>query len=79
MVVKALFRRARARLGFSQIPGAMSQVDEAIEDLVQASELEPTNQEIRQALAKARQLRQQSDAKSRHVYAEMLGGGAAGK
>jgi len=72
LVVKAFFRRARARLGLSEVPGEISQLEEAIEDLKQALYVDPENAELKAELEKAELRQRQADSKGQEVYQNML-------
>ena len=71
LVAKAFFRRAKARIGLSDV-GEISQLDEAMEDLRQALQVEPTNMEIKRELEKVRVRQREADAKNRAVYEKMI-------
>lgn len=72
LVVKALFRRARARVGLSEVPGEISRLEEAIEDLKQALSVEPENAEIKAELERVQSRQREADAKGQEVYQNML-------
>ncbi|KAJ6601386.1 hypothetical protein DFH09DRAFT_1355547 [Mycena vulgaris] len=62
--VKALFRRAQARV-------AMGKLSEAQTDLNEATKLEPANQSVKQELSKVAELIQQSAKKSKTLPADV--------
>jgi len=72
LTMKALFRRARARVGLSDVEGEVSQLEEAIEDLKQALLVQPGNREVQQELERVRVRQQEADSKGKHVYQNML-------
>lgn len=72
LVVKALFRRARARVGLSDVEGEVSQLEEAIEDLRQALLVEPNNQEVKRELEKVRSTQREVDLRGRDMYENMV-------
>eukprot|EP00438_Fugacium_kawagutii_P032680 Skav221341 [mRNA] locus=scaffold1845:57845:58465:- [translate_table: standard] len=72
LVAKAFFRRAKARIGLSDVTGEVSQLEEAIEDLRQALQVEPANGEIKRELEKARVRQHDADDKNRAVYEKMI-------
>lgn len=72
--VKALYRRARARVGISQVSGEVSRLEEAIEDLRQASTIDPSNREVSQELVKVVRLQKEADGKGKQVYEGMMSG-----
>lgn len=72
LVVKALFRRARARIGLSDMRNEIPQIEEAIEDLQQALYVEPSNAEVRRELDRALYRQRETDAHGRAVYQKML-------
>lgn len=72
LVVKALFRRARARLGLSDVPGEVSQLEEAIEDLRQALLVDPENAEVKAEMERAQSKQREADSKGQEVYQNML-------
>eukprot|EP00440_Ansanella_granifera_P042878 gb/GFBE01046488.1/.p1 GENE.gb/GFBE01046488.1/~~gb/GFBE01046488.1/.p1 ORF type:complete len:482 (+),score=130.38 gb/GFBE01046488.1/:1-1446(+) len=72
LVVKALFRRAKGRIGLSDVSGEVSQLEEAIEDIKQALQVEPENGELKRELEKVRLRQRDADAKSQAVYEKMM-------
>mmetsp|Transcript_60365 Transcript_60365/g.141078 ORF Transcript_60365/g.141078 Transcript_60365/m.141078 type:complete len:480 (+) Transcript_60365:62-1501(+) len=72
LVVKALFRRAKARIGLSDVSGEVSQLDEALEDLRRASQIDPACGEIKRELDKVRLRQKEADQKNRIVYERMI-------
>lgn len=74
LVLKALFRRARARVAISEVDGQVSQLEEAIQDLKQALTVDPDNKEVTKELEKALHLQREADARGKQVYENMLQG-----
>lgn len=72
LVVKALFKRAKARIGLSDVSGELSQLEEATDDLRQALLVEPENAEVKSELDKVRVRQMSVDDKSRAVYEKMV-------
>jgi len=72
LVVKALFRRAKARIGLSDVSGEISQLEEAMEDLRRAAQVDPENAEIKRELDKVRLRQKEADEKNRAVYERMI-------
>merc|ERR1711990_1295574 len=72
LTVKALYRRARARVGLSEVEGQVSQLEEAIQDLEQALLVEPSNQEVQAELERVRSKQKDADRKGKQVYENML-------
>lgn len=72
LVVKALYRRARARVGLSDVAGEVSQLEEAIEDLKQALYVDPGNVEVGRELDRALYRQREADEQGRNVYQSML-------
>jgi len=72
LVVKALFRRARARVGISALGTEVSQLEEAILDLRQALTVEPEHAEVQRELEKVLQLQRAADSPGKKVYEGML-------
>jgi len=72
LVVKGLFRRARARVGLSARKDEVPQYEEAIEDLRQALTVDPDNGEVSAFLAKVRALQREADVAGKAVYENML-------
>eukprot|EP00931_Biecheleriopsis_adriatica_P116968 TRINITY_DN92541_c0_g1_i1.p1 TRINITY_DN92541_c0_g1~~TRINITY_DN92541_c0_g1_i1.p1 ORF type:complete len:480 (+),score=114.13 TRINITY_DN92541_c0_g1_i1:78-1517(+) len=75
LVVKALFRRAKGRIGLSDVSGEVSQLDEAIEDLKQGLRVDPDNGELKRELDKARLRQREADERSHAVYQKMMSSG----
>lgn len=74
LVVKALFRRARACVGVSSAENEISLLEEAVTDLTQALTVEPENQELKRELEKVRTLQRRADAPGRAIYQSMVTG-----
>mmetsp|Transcript_24156 Transcript_24156/g.60339 ORF Transcript_24156/g.60339 Transcript_24156/m.60339 type:complete len:484 (-) Transcript_24156:3-1454(-) len=72
LVIKALFRRARAHVGLSQVKGEVCRFEEAIEDLQRALTVDDKNAEVRRELEKVKALQRQADASGQEVYKTML-------
>mmetsp|Transcript_2576 Transcript_2576/g.7756 ORF Transcript_2576/g.7756 Transcript_2576/m.7756 type:complete len:481 (+) Transcript_2576:108-1550(+) len=72
LVVKALFRRARARAGLSDAGAEVPQLEEAIEDLQQALRVDPGNAQVKAELEKMRAKQRQEDAAGKGMYQSML-------
>lgn len=72
LVVKALFRRARAEVGISSVQGEVSRLDEAIDDLRQALSVDPENKDVKAVLEKVQLQQRQADAKGQAIYQNML-------
>jgi len=72
LVVKALFRRSRARAGLSEESGEVTQWEEAIEDLKQALLVDPENTELKAELERMLSRQREADAKGQEVYQNML-------
>ncbi|CAK9040680.1 Peptidyl-prolyl cis-trans isomerase D (PPIase D) (40 kDa peptidyl-prolyl cis-trans isomerase) (Cyclophilin-40) (CYP-40) (Rotamase D) [Durusdinium trenchii] len=71
LVAKAFYRRAKARIGLSDVTG-VSHVEEAIQDLQQALQVDPENIDVKRELDKVRALQRAADAKGRAVYERMM-------
>lgn len=72
LVVKALFRRARARVGISSSGAEVSQLEEAIQDLNQALTVDPENGEVKKELDRVLKVQREADAPGKKVYESML-------
>eukprot|EP00933_Yihiella_yeosuensis_P065825 TRINITY_DN69825_c0_g1_i1.p1 TRINITY_DN69825_c0_g1~~TRINITY_DN69825_c0_g1_i1.p1 ORF type:complete len:480 (+),score=118.56 TRINITY_DN69825_c0_g1_i1:60-1499(+) len=72
LMAKALYRRAKARVGLSDVSGEVLQLDEAVEDLRRALQVEPDSAELQRELQKVMLRLKEADSKSKKVYANML-------
>lgn len=72
LAVKALFRRARARVGLTNVASEVPQLEEAINDLKQALQVDPDNEEVKQELERVEMKQRQMDLDNRAVYQGML-------
>mmetsp|Transcript_127320 Transcript_127320/g.283939 ORF Transcript_127320/g.283939 Transcript_127320/m.283939 type:complete len:480 (-) Transcript_127320:34-1473(-) len=72
LIVKALYLRAKARVGASELPGEVSQLEEALEDLRQASLADPGNVEVQRELERILLKQKEADEPSKEVYQNML-------
>lgn len=72
LVVKALFRRARARVGISALSTEVSQLEEAIQDLKQALTVDPENAEVKKELDRVLEFQREVDTPNKKVYENML-------
>jgi len=77
LTIKALFRRAKARVALSDSKEEISQLDEAIEDLQKALYVDPNNQEVQLELEKIKVRQKKVDMQGQQVYQNMLSGGMA--
>jgi len=74
LTTKALYRRAKARVGLSDVDGEVSQLEEALEDLQKALTVDPNNKEIKTEIEKVKIRQKQADLRGKHVYQNMVQG-----
>lgn len=72
LVVKALFRRAKARVGLSKAKDEVPQYEEAVQDLKQALLVDENNFEVASFLDKVIALQREADRVGKKVYKSML-------